>query len=203
MQVKRHILCRDNDIAKDWDDLVFKSDFRGTSLALDGHPLYFSPVSSTDIMIRYSAPVKVNGKRTNLIFFTFLSDDIDSDGSKYTVFGVWDGYDENGLPSIDYNELKKGDKVQVVTNVVTEDGTEQETFGEEFVIEKDGGEITELPLSGKKYQYVFAATDIFGNTFYSDMATFEMIMSYDELLKNPLPDGKCAAKVTKLEPYDQ
>ena len=79
----------------------------------------------------------------------------------------------------------KGDKVQVVTNVVTEDGTEQETFGEEFVIEKDGGEITELPLSGKKYQYVFAATDIFGNTFYSDMATFEMIMSYDELLKNP------------------
>ena len=74
----------------------------------------------------------------------------------------------------------KGDKVQVVTNVVTEDGTEQETFGEEFV-----------------------ATDIFGNTFYSDMATFEMIMSYDELLKNPLPDGKCAAKVTKLEPYDQ
>ena len=87
----------------------------------------------------------------------------------------------------------KGDKVQVVTNVVTEDGTEQETFGEEFVIEKDGGEITEL----------FAATDIFGNTFYSDMATFEMIMSYDELLKNPLPDGKCAAKVTKLEPYDQ
>ncbi len=35
------------------------------------------------------------------------------------------------------------------------------------------------------------------------MATFEMIMSYDELLKNPLPDGKCAAKVTKLEPYDQ
>ena len=43
----------------------------------------------------------------------------------------------------------KGDKVQVVTNVVTEDGTEQETFGEEFVIEKDGGEITELPLSGK------------------------------------------------------
>ena len=97
----------------------------------------------------------------------------------------------------------KGDKVQVVTNVVTEDGTEQETFGEEFVIEKDGGEITELPISGKKYQYVFAATDIFGNTFYSDMATFEMIMSYDELLKNPLPDGKCAAKVTKLEPYDQ
>ena len=31
----------------------------------------------------------------------------------------------------------------------------------------------------------------------------ELAIGYDELLKNPLPDGKCAAKVTKLEPYDQ
>lgn len=197
---KQHILCIDNDITKDWENLVFKSNFRGISLALDGHPLCFSTISSTDVMIRFTAPVKVNGKRTNLIFFFVWDDSYFNDGY-YEVFGAWDGYDENGLPSNDYNQLKKGDKVQVVTDIVIENGKQKETFGEEFAIEKDGGEISEQPLSGKTYQYVFVATDIFGNTFYSDMATFEMTMSYDELLKNPLPDETFAAKVTKIEPY--
>ena len=199
---KRNILCSDNDITKDWENLVFKSNFRGISLALDGHRLYFNTTSSTDVMIKFSAPVKVNGKRTNLIFLFIWDESYFNDGY-YEVFGTWDGYDENGLPSNDYNELKKGDKVQVVTGVVTENGEEEEFFGEEFVIEKDGGEITELPLDGKTYQYVFVATDIFGSTFTSDMATFEMTKSYDELLANPLPDGEYAAKVTKIEPYNE
>ena len=198
---KRHILCSDNDITKDWDNLVFKSNFRGISLALDGHRMYFDTTSSTDVMIKFSAPVKVNGKRTNLIFLFIWDESYFNDGY-YEVFGTWDGYDENGLPSNDYNELKKGDKVQVVTDVVIDDGEEEEIYGEEFVIEKDGGEITELPLDGKTYQYVFVATDIFGNTFYSDMATFEMTKSYEELSANPLPDGEYAAKVTKIEPYN-
>jgi hypothetical protein len=33
------------------------------------------------------------------------------------------------------------------------------------------------------------------------MATMKMKYTYDELLKNPLPDGEYAAKVTAIEPY--
>ena len=66
---------------------------------------------------------------------------------------------------------------------------------------KDGGKLSEIPLDGKEYQYVFVVTDIFGNTFTSDIATFEITKSYDELLKNPLPDETFAAKVTNIEPY--
>lgn len=196
----QHILCTDNDITKDWEKLLFKSNFRGVTPALDGHPLYFSTVSSTDIMIRFSAPVKVNGKRTNLIFLFIWDDSYFNDGY-YEVFGTWDGYDENGLPSMEYNVLKKGDKIQVVKSTTMKMGVPIEIFSEEFTIGEDGGEITELPLDGKEYQYVFVATDIFGNTFCSDMATFRMTKSYDELLEAPLPDETFAAEVTNIEPY--
>ena len=198
---KQHILCTDNDINADWDNLKFGSNFVGVRLALNGHPMYFSTVTSTDFMIRYSAPVKVNGKRTNLIFFSFLFDDPDYDGNKYEVFGTWDGYDENGLPSMEYNSLKEGDKIQVVKSTTMRMGVPIEIFSEEFTIGEDGGKITELPLDGKEYQYVFVATDIFGNTYCSDMATFRMTKSYDELLENPLPDETFAAEVTNIEPY--
>ena len=60
----------------------------------------------------------------------------------------------------------------------------------------------EMPLDGKEYQYVFIATDIFGNVYYSDMATMKMKYTYDELIKNPLPDRTPAANITNIEPYD-
>ena len=144
--------------------------------------------------------MKVNGERTNLRF-VFVWDSTKFNGGYYKLVGTWIGYDENGLPDNDIVPLKKGDKVQVITDTVLENGGTVETFGEEFTIGENGGEISEIPLDGKEYQYVFVATDIFGNAFTSDMATFEMTVSYDELLKNPLPDETFAAKVTNIEPY--
>ena len=79
----------------------------------------------------------------------------------------------------------------------------QENYSEEFTIGDDGGVISEIPLDGKEYQYVFVATDIYGNTFTSDMTTFKMTVSYNELLNNPLSDGTFAAKITNIEPFVQ
>ena len=83
------------------------------------------------------------------------------------------------------------------------DGRIQDVYGEEFkcgklTFDKD---ITEMPLDGTEYQYVFRATDIFGNVYYSDMATMKMKYTYDELLENPLPDRTPAAEVTNIEPF--
>ena len=58
--------------------------------------------------------------------------------------------------------------------------------------------VRDLSLGGQSYQYVFVASDLFGNTITSDTATFEMTKSYEELLKNPLPDETFAAKVSKI-----
>ena len=198
----QHILCSDNDISRDWKKLIFKSNFRGISLALDGHRLFYTSVSNNPDYVSFVAPVKVNGEKTSLRF-VFVLDESAFNGGYYQLAGLWSGYDENGLPDNDIIPLKKGDKIQVVTDTVLEDGTTKENYGEEFTIGDDGGVISEIPLDGKEYQYVFVATDIYGNTFTSDMATLKMTVSYEELLNNPLTDGTSAAKITNIEPFVQ
>lgn len=198
----QHILYTDNDITKDWENMIFKSNFRGISLALDGHRLFYTSVASNPNYVSFIAPVKVNGEKTNLRF-VFVWDESAFNGGYYQLAGLWNGYDENGLPNNDIIPLKKGDKVQVVTDTVLENGTPKENYGKEFTIGDDGGIISEIPLDGKEYLYVFVATDILGKTYASDMATFKMTVNYDELLENPLPDETFAAKVTNIEPYIQ
>lgn len=197
---KKHILYTDNDITKDWENLVFQSNFRGISMALNGHRLYYNTLSSSEENVEFTAPIIVNGEKTNLRFEFEWNENL-FNGGEYHLLGTWKGYDENGLPDNDIVPLKKGDKVKVVTDIVLENGEQIENFSEEFIIGDDGGKITELPLDKKIYQYVFEVTDIFGNTFVSNMATFEMTVNYEELLNNPLPDRTFAAKVTNIEEY--
>ena len=191
------VLCTDNDLFKYWDELRFKSSFRGVTLALDGHRLFSNALSDNGEVVSLNAPLIVNGKRTSLRF-EFIWDKTMFNNGYYTISGTWNGIDENGIPDNDITPLKKGDKVQIVTG--TDSG--KVILGDKFKIGKDGGKITELPLDGKIYKYVFVVKDLFGNTFFSDMATLEMTKTYDELKNNALPDGEYAAKVIKIEPYN-
>ena len=58
-------------------------------------------------------------------------------------------------------------------------GTPAIQHGKEFALEYDNKNendnecIADAPLDGSSYQYVFVVTDIFGNTYFSDTATFE------------------------------
>ena len=57
-------------------------------------------------------------------------------------------------------------------------------------------ELHNYNLIKKGYQYFFKATDLFDNTITSDIATFEMTKSSDELLESPL------VTVTNIESYN-
>ncbi|MBQ6558081.1 MAG: hypothetical protein IJL81_01780, partial [Clostridia bacterium] len=196
-----HILCSDKNIIMNQKALTYQSNFKGLTLALDGHRMFFAATRMNDVYSDYSTPVILNGKRITM-HYSYEQYFDGTGGGYYLIFGLWNDYDENGLPDGDYRELKKGDKVQVLTEKVIDGGRTVEKFSEEFTIGENGGKISALPLDGKTYRYVFVATDIFGNTFTSDMATFEMTKNYEELLKDPLPDGEFAAKVTAIEPCE-
>ena len=152
--------------------IYFKSNFDKKTVALDGHKLFYTTTSSTEKYVSYSSPVKVNGEKTTLKF-VFVWDETMADKGYYMIAGIWKGYDENGLPDNDIVPLQKGDIIQVVTDVVRENGENIENYSEEFIIGDDRGKIEKIPLDCKEYQYVFVATDIFGNIFTSDMATFK------------------------------
>ena len=199
----RIAIASDNDIHKNWDDLVFKSNFRGVTLSLDGHRLYTKTIASTSRFINFYAPVLLNGTMCSYRF-NFIWNDGEFNGGHYLPGGVWVDTDENGLPVRDYETLKDGDTLLLTAGYKTEGIRTLRVPGDEIKIDSSfENRLEELPLDGKEYQYYFVVTDIFGDQFTSKLATFEMTKSYEELLKDPLPDGEYAGKVINVEdnPY--
>ena len=196
------ILYSDIDFESDWDSLTFSSDFKGTRRLYNGHPICYAPVRIEETVIEYSAPISINGRKGNMHYHFYPNK---GEEDRFYAPRNWSSMKENWLPNEFYNPWE-GDTVQVAECLIRNEDGYIPIFGEEFEVkelefEELYSEITEVPLSGSTYYYVFVATDIFGNTYYSDMATLEMEYNYDELLNNPLPDGVFAAKVTKIEPY--
>ncbi len=204
------------DFSKDWDALTFRSNFRGTTVSMGGHRLYYEVTNSDDSFMVFNAPLRVNGERHNYVF-SYMANEGGSGSSYYISVGIMDGYDEHGLPQRDFVYLEDKDRVQVFEGATYKDGRPVYIPGDEYDcrvltideilnagddedIKTDTERIYEVPLLGKTYQYRFVAEDFFGQTFESDTATFEMTKTYEELLEKPLADGEYAAKVTKIEP---
>ena len=208
----RHILCTNNDIDKDYENMNFKSNFRSVTLALNGHRMYCSALSNTNDFLTYETPVIVNSDREGLkdieqatLQYNFFWDENEFNNGHYMMAGIHKNPDENGIPDNYIYQLESDVKLKVLTEKIIKDGKTQDVYSEEFEVgelyDEGSPSITEMPLDGSEYKYVFVATDIFGNIYYSDMATMKMKYTYEELLKNPLPDRTPAADITSIEPY--
>lgn len=209
----RHILCTNNDIDKDYDKMNFKSNFRGVTLALNGHRMYCSPLSNTTDFLTFETPVIVNsdaeqfkGMDKAVLQYNFLWEENEFNNGRYMMAGVHKYPDENGIPDNNIYQLESDVKLKVLTERIVKNGKTEDVYSEEFEVgelyDEGNPSVTEKPLDGTEYQYVFLATDIFGNVYYSDMATMKMKYTYNELLKNPLPDRTPAADITNIEPFD-
>lgn len=188
-------LGQDNDIKSSQNYTRFNSNFRGIWLSLDGHKLSFMPIDNTESYILFTAPILLNGIQTNLRF-SFIWDDSYSGGGYYTLLGTWGGLDENGISDKNLVPLKPGDEVIVLYNKISVGSYSRSLEkGDTFIIGDHGGTVAEMPLEKTYYQYVYKITDIFGNIFYSYTTIFKMKYTYEELLKNPLPDGEYAADI--------
>ena len=197
------ILYSDFDIESDWDSLTFCSDFKGTRRLYNRHPICYTPVRMEETRIEYSAPISINGRKANMHYYCYPEKEANE---RYYAPRNLSRMVENWLPNEFYNPWE-GDTVQVAEYLRRNGDEYIAEYGEEFEIrelefEELFREITEAPLTGSTYYYVFVATDIFGNAYYSDMATLEMEYTYDELLDNPLPDGVFAGKVTNIGAYN-
>ena len=207
----RHILCTNNDIDKDYDNMVFKSNFRGVTLAFKGRRMYCTALSNTNDYLKFETPVRINydnepfkGVDSAALQYGFVWDESVFNNGYYVGPDIHKGPDENGIPDNTSYNISEDVKIRLLTEKIIKDGSVKDVYGEEFecgklTFDKD---ITEMPLDGSEYQYVFFATDIFGNVYYSDMATMKMKYTYDELLENPLPDRTPAADVINIEPFD-
>ncbi len=197
---------RDNDILGSWDDLDCHSNFRGIWITLNGCKLFVSPIETTAEYVIYTAPIILNGERTNLRF-AYIWDDSYAMGGYYKILGAWNGIDPvTGMSDKELTLLKPTDSIQVeypylsVHYVAVGDGFEvgnvtpsQRT--EDVPVGENGYEVYEDPLENMVYVYQFVVTDIFGVEHYSQAAIMRMTMTYDELKAHPLKDGEYAAEV--------
>lgn len=208
----RHILCTNNDIDKDYDNMNFKSNFRGVTLALNGHRMYCSALSNTTDFLTFETPIIVSSndeqfKDTDkaILQYNFFWDENEFNNGHYLMAGIHKYPDENGIPDNYIYQLESDVTLKVLTERLVKDGKTQDVYSEAFEVgelyDEENPAVTEMPLDGEEYQYVFVATDIFGNVYYSDTATMKMKYTYDELLENPLPDRTPAAEITSIEPY--
>lgn len=204
-----HILCSDVlNISADWEHLTFTSAFDGLTHAYRGHRICGGPTRISRDQIEYAVPVIIDGKNT-LLFYCHYTDPED-ENMTYYVKGTRNWRNEDGLPD-SVHLLPIGSRIRIAESVTVDGDQTINNYSDEFIVEEIEfhdledlfKDITEVPLTGSTYYYVFVATDIFGNTYYSDMATFEMKYTYEYLLENPLPEGTYAADVINIEPYNR
>lgn len=162
-------LGTDDDITADWDSCIFRDNFRGTWLSIDG--CFCAPVllAQEDEYNLYSIPILLNGEETNLRV-AYLWEE-----ACYQLIGVCDSLDsETGMASRDIRELCSGDIVSPIFECSTIDTLEtSRCFLDEIVI--DGKPvIEEIALVDGEYLYEFELRDVFGNSYFSEAATMDV-----------------------------
>ena len=186
------------DVRKNWADMKFSTDFKGTRLALQGQGIYAIQVSDSAEIASFVTPVEADGELSFLRFGQIKGDSAVGTG-EYTVDGIWKGFDENNLPVNDVTPLSAGDRIVITDFNTLLNSDPKNALRKEIVIGDEGPVISMIPLDKKNYRIYCAAVDIFGKWFYSDAADIEMTKTYEELL-SPLPENEQAGRIIKIEP---
>ena len=169
----------DNNMYDNWEEGLFTSDFQGYWIALGGYMLQCHPVDETADSFIFSAPILLNSEPANLRFAFVVDQRSDNayDGAKghYEILGAWSGIDQiTGMSRADMRPLKAGDEITILYEASSGEPKPGET-----VIYQNDSVIYDKPLSEGLYQYQYIVTDIFGNTYQSDTAIFEVSRGND------------------------
>ncbi|MBR4903657.1 MAG: clostripain [Selenomonadaceae bacterium] len=144
-------LGSDADVNADWDNGMFKDNFRGVWPMLDGHPVYVEITTENDGYNLYSIPIKLNGVECNLLVAYVYADE------KYYILGARKGIDNNGMSDRDLIKLRAGDEITTIHYGMTISGDDNDFTK----VEVDTFDVTEntqikdVPLGNGNYGYCF------------------------------------------------
>ncbi len=196
---KFKMLGYDNDIITENGGRTYISNFRGVTAALNGVEIYYTFVGKDHDSYFFETPVRVNGKPSYLRF-AFVFDESKFNNGYYEIIGVWDGINPtNGMVDKGFRQLKPDDDVDAYILTAGKKASEDDEYMKKVPKSDDGYKITEEPLKGKYYLYMFDLLDIYGKASSVRVsAVFRMTKSPEELKKNPLPDGESAGKIVNM-----
>jgi len=138
------MLClgSDNDIVADWENGIFKDNFRGVWGSLDGALCYMEIVYEGDGFNQYSVPILLNGEEYNLMVI------YDFEAGEYLIEGARKPLDESGAADKNLRYLVEGDEIQTIHFATTISGA--------------GDQLTAVPVDTIKVtpETAFAETEL-------------------------------------------
>lgn len=165
------LLClgTDNDIVADWDNGVFKDNFRGVWGSLDGALCYMEIAYEGESYNQYSVPILLNGEEYNLMVI------YDFETGVYSIEGARKPLDESGAADKNLRYLVEGDEIQTIHYATTISGEESEMTAVPVDTVKVTSEtaFTETELGDGYFIMMYVMRDSQGNVAYSLPVTFE------------------------------
>ena len=162
------LLGRDNDLFADWDNGVFKDNFRGVWGAIDGNLVYMELNYEGDDYNLYNVPVLINGEEYNLSVGYSFTDEA------YYILGANKPLDESGMADKNLVQLQEGDEITTLhfAAALSSDTAElTQVPVDTFTVTADTS-FTETDMGDGTFVLVYEMTDINNNTATSATAVF-------------------------------
>lgn len=165
------MLClgTDNDITGDWENGVFKDNFRGVWGSLDGALCYMEIAYEGDTYNRYSIPILLNGEEYNLLIV------YDFETEEYYIEGARKPLDESGAADKNLRYLVEGDEIQTIhfATAISSGGDDLTAVPVDTIRVTPETSFSEIELGDGLYIIMYVMRDSQGNVAYSAPVTFE------------------------------
>lgn len=162
-------LGTDNDIIADWENGVFKDNFRGVWGSLDGALCYMEISYEGDTYNQYSIPILLNGEEYNLLVV------YDFETGEYTIEGARKPLDESGAADKNLRYLVEGDEIQTIhyASTISSEGSDLTAVPIDTIRVTPEISFSEIELGDGLFVMMYVMRDSQGNTSYSAPVTFE------------------------------
>lgn len=165
------LLGSDNDLFADWENGIFKDNFRGVWGGLDGCLVYMEIAFEGDDYNLYSVPILLNGEEYNLnVIYDFGKEAYEVQGGRKPI-------DVNGMADKNLRYLVEGDVITTIHYGSSISGESDELLPVEVdtITVTPETSFSEIELGDGFFLQVFEMRDMQGTVAYSDVVTFETI----------------------------
>lgn len=160
-------LGRDNDMDADWENGIFRDNFRDTWGCLDGNLCYMEIIYEGEDYNLYSIPIKLNGEEYQLRVVYDFNDE------EYRILGARKGLNDNGASDRNLLQLQPGDEVTTLHYGSTISGDDEAVMVEldTFEVTEDTT-FTEEEMGDGQFMMMFEMVDSRNESTLSDVVVF-------------------------------
>lgn len=176
-------LGSDSNIDADWDKGIFKDNFDGTWMMLNGYPVYVEVIADEENYTLYSVPIKLNGVRCNLeVAYKFRE-------KEYQILGARRRNADKNMPDKNLIKLKAGDTITTLHYGMTISGNDNdftEVEVDTFTLDENPPVFKDELIGNGEYIYCFEFVTPNNETATSEFVNFTI--KDNTIITNQLED---------------